>query len=63
MGSVVVGHGLVAPRACGIFLDRTHVPCIDRQILNPLCQQGNPCSILNYVQKTKLPASEPHLSG
>ena len=29
-GSVVVALGLVAPQQ----VDRTHVPCIDRQILN-----------------------------
>ena len=36
-GSVAVAQGLSCPLACGIFSDqdRTCVPCIDRQILNP----------------------------
>ena len=38
IGSVVAEHGLSCPTACGNFSSptryRTHVPCIERQVLN-----------------------------
>ena len=54
--SVVVAHGLVAPRHVGSSQTRaqTRVPCIGRQILNHCATREAPCILLYALGNQKI---------